>query len=121
MSDVNAGAQQQISTLSRDQPWLESKRMSTFLPMDPRPDLPPNMRNWTRFHYVEEYIGYWKYEQVTRVLGISLLALGVLALPVFTPGALVTLAVAGRYLDLCWWYNFIVHKFGINRTLALVD
>src|SRR3990167_9114618 len=112
--DLNAGAQQQLAQLVRMQGNAEAQAQSTMLPVESRPDLPPNIRNWTRWEYLEEYIGFWKYEHVTRMLGIIFLALGFLCLPYFTPGALLMIAVAGRYLDLAWWYNFIVHKFGNN-------
>ncbi len=120
--DVNAGSQSQATRLFSDKAKQEgSEYLSTMLPLDPRPDLPPNMRNWTRWNYVEEYAGYWKYEQVTRLMGIALLALGFITLNVFTPGALLMIAASGRLLDLSWWYNFIVHKFGNNRSLVLID
>ena len=120
--DANAGAQHGAARLFKDQAHNEGEDyLTTMLPMESRPDLPPNMRNWTRWGYIEEYAGYWKYEHITRVLGIALLALGFLTINVFTPGALLMLAASGRLLDLSWWYNFIVHKFGNNRSLVLVD
>ncbi len=120
--DAHAGAQQSASKLFRDTGRQQSEEyLSTMLPLDSRPDLPPNMRNHTRWAYVEEYMGYWKYEQICRLMGIALLVLGFVTLNVFLPGALLMLAVSARLLDLSWWYGFIAHKFGNFRSLVLID
>jgi hypothetical protein len=118
-----AGAQQGISTLAKDQPGVEmdAERMSTFLPVESRPDLPPNMRMWTRWQYLDEYIHYWRWGLITKALAIVLLIVGVLMIPFFVPGALLTLAVSARLGSLSWMYNFIVWTFGKYRTLVLVD
>lgn len=116
-----AGAHQQISTLVKDQPEKEALRQSTFLPVESDPNLPPNMRMWKRLEYLEEYIHYWRWGIITRIIAVPLLIAGVLTLPVFAPGALVMFAVAARLLDLSWWYHFIVYSFGKSRTIVLVD
>jgi hypothetical protein len=120
--DANAGAQSQTERLFADRAGDESSEyMSTMLPMDSKPDLPPTMKNWTRWQYLEEFVGYWKYEHMARVIGISLLVIGFLMLNVFLPGALVTIAVAARQIDLAWWYGEIARRFGQHRSLVLVD
>lgn len=116
--DFNAGAQQ-MRRMAAGQ--FAEEQHNTMLPAESKPDLPPNMRNWTRWEYLEEFVGYWKYEHVTRILAVALLALGILTLEVFTPGALLMIAVSARFFDLAWWYNLIVHKFGNHRSLVLVD
>ncbi len=122
MLNAHAGSQQQLETLLRDQPGLEgSDRMSTMLPVENDPNLPPNIRQLTRWEYLEEYIGYWKFDHVCRVLGAFLLAFGIASLNVFAPGALLMIAVSARLIDLGWWYNFIWSKFGTYRTITLVD
>jgi len=120
--NIHAGAQQQLDVLGRDQPSVEqSNRMSTYLPMDVAPNVPPNMRMHTRWAYLEEYIGYWKYDHVCKIVGAALLAAGITTLNVFAPGALLMIAVSARIIDLGWWANFIWAKFGNNRSLVLVD
>lgn len=122
MLNSNSGSQQQLETLLRDQPNLEQgERMSTMLPMEINGDLPPNIRQPTRWDYLEEYIGYWKMDHVCRVLGAFLLAFGIASLNVFAPGALLMIAVSARLIDLGWWNNFIWSKFGTYRTITLVD
>jgi hypothetical protein len=120
--NAHAGAQAQLEVLGRDQPGLEqSDRMSTYLPMDTAPNVPPNMRMHTRWAYLEEYLGYWKFDHVCKVVGAFLLAAGITTLNVFAPGALLMIAVSARIIDLGWWYNFIWSKFGNNRSLVFVD
>lgn len=122
MLNAHAGSQQQLETLLRDQPLLEAgDRMSTMLPVENNPNLPPNIRQHTRWEYLEEYIGYWKLDHACRVFGAVLLAVGIATLNVFTPGALLMIAVSARLIDLSWWYNFIWSKYGYSRTLTLVD
>jgi hypothetical protein len=98
-----------------------SDSQTTFLPIEQKPNLPPNMRSWTRWEYLSEYIGYWKYGLVTKAAGLLLLVIGFIMLGTFAPGGLLCIIVAGRLLDLAWWYNFITKQFGTNRTLVLVD
>lgn len=119
--NVHAGAHQQISSLAMDQPRKEEEKMSTFVPVEARPEVPPNMRQWIRLKYLEEYFGYWKYGKLCKYLGVVLVVLGILTLSVFPIGGLVMFAVAGRMVSLAWWYNFIVYTFGKSRTLVLVD
>jgi len=120
--NLHAGAQQQLETLGRDQPRLEqSDRLSTFLPVESAPNVPPNMRMHTRWAYLEEYVGYWKLDHICKVVGAVLLAAGITTLSAFTPGALLMIAVSARLIDLGWWYNFIWSKYGYYRTLVLID
>ena len=122
MHNASVAAQQQLETITRDQPKLETgDRMTTMLPMEVKPDLPPNIRQLTRWDYLEEYIGYWKLDHVCRVLGAFLLAFGIASLNVFAPGALLMIAVSARLIDLGWWNNFIWSKYGHYRTITLVD
>lgn len=118
--DFNAGAQQQALRLAQDgTPGQDN--MSTFMPVEQKPNLPPNMRQWTRWEYLSEFLGYWKYGLVTKLLGWALLVIGVLMLGTFAPGGLLAIMAAARLIDLAWWNNFIVYQFGHNRTLVLVD
>ncbi|MBI5229569.1 hypothetical protein HY991_05640 [Candidatus Micrarchaeota archaeon] len=119
--NVHSGAQQQISVLARDQPKKEEERMSTFLPVEVKPEVPPNMRMWTRLKYLEEYFGFWKYGKICKPLSVVLGALGVVALGVFPLGGLIMLAVSGRLYSLAWWYDFIIYTFGKSRTLVIID
>ena len=120
--DTHAGAQSQSERIFADKPQDESEEyMSTMLPIEAKPNLPPTMKNWTRWQYLEEFVGYWKYEHIARVIGITLLIIGFLMLNVFLPGALVTIAVAARQIDLAWWYGEIARRFGQHRSLVLVD
>ena len=120
--DTNAGASSQAERLFADRPADEgSEYMSSMLPMESKPGLPPTMKNWTRWQYLEEFVGYWKYEHMARVIGITLLVIGFLMLNVFLPGALLTIAVAARQIDLAWWYGEITRRFGQHRSLVLVD
>lgn len=122
LQNAHSGSQQQIEALTADQPQLEAgNRMSTMLPVEVNPNVPPNIRQHTRWEYLEEYIGYWKLDHVCRVVGAFLLAVGIATLNVFAPGALLTIAVAARLIDLGWWYNFIWSKYGHYRTVTLVD
>lgn len=122
MQNSNAGSQQQLETITRDQPQLESgSRMTTMLPMEVNPNVPPNIRQHTRWEYLEEYVGYWKFDHICRVVGAFLLAVGIATLNVFAPGALLMIAVSARLIDLGWWYNFIWSKYGTYRTITLVD
>ncbi len=120
--DTHAGGQSQAERLFADRPGEQgSEYLSTMLPMEAKPDLPPTMKNWTRWQYLEEFVGYWKYEHMARIIGITLLVIGFLMLNVFLPGALVTIAVAARQIDLAWWYGEIARRFGYHRSLVLVD
>ena len=120
-ADANAGSQAQLVQLGGGQVNMGSADQTTFLPIEQKPNLPPNMRSWTRWEYLSEYIGYWKYGVITKAVGWLLVLIGVLMLGVFAPGGLLCIIVAARLIDLAWWYNFITKQFGTNRTLVLVD
>ena len=119
---AHAGAQQQLAMLTEDEKAKATPdRMSTFLQVETKPDLPPNMRMSTRWNYLEEYFGYWLYHKYTVVGAVALLVAGIATLGIFWPGALLMIGVAGRLADLAWWNNFIINTFGKSRTLVLVD
>ncbi len=119
--EANANAQQQALRLSQDQPYRELESMSTYLPVEQKPHLPPNMRQWTRWEYFSEFLGYWKYGLITKIMGWTLLVVGIVMLSAFAPGGLLAIMAAARLIDLSWWHNFIFFQFGHNRTLVLVD
>lgn len=118
----NSAVQTQlVGGIVRSNNLPDNEMQTTFMPVDQKPELPPNMRQWTRWEYLLEYLGYWKYGMLTKALGWVLIPVGILMLGVFPLGGLLCLIIAGRLLDLAWWYNFIVFQFGKNRTLVLVD
>jgi hypothetical protein len=121
IANQNAGAQQQLVALGEAGNLGDAKRMSTFLPVESKPNIPPNMRMHYRWDYLLEYIGYWKAKILDQVAAAVLIVLGVLCLPVFAPGALLMIAVGARFNDLAWMNDFIINKFGKSRTIVLVD
>lgn len=120
VKNVHAGAQQQVAMLGRTE-GVDAKRMSTFLPVESKPGIPPTMRMHSRWDYLTEYFNFWKAGILTKIAGVALLVLGVICLPVFAPGGLLMIAVGARFNDLAWWNNFIINRFGKSRTLVLVD
>lgn len=93
----------------------------SFLPMEVSRKLPPNLRQWTRWEYLSEYVEWWKQGVTSKVLALVLFSLGILTLDTFAPGGLLMIAAAARHQDLAWMYDFIAKKFGQSRTLILVD
>ncbi len=117
----NASAQSQLVSMPSNPSQAESDMQSTFMPVEQKPNLPPNMRQWTRWEYLSEFVGFWKYGIITKAMGLILVVIGALMLSTFPIGGFLCLIVAGRLLDLAWWYNFIVFQYGKNRTIVLVD
>ncbi|MDP2717510.1 MAG: hypothetical protein Q8P02_02085 [Candidatus Micrarchaeota archaeon] len=93
----------------------------SYLPMEAERTLPPNLRQFTRYEYAIEYVEWWKQGITSKVQTILFFGLGLLTLETFPPGALLMFILAGRHKDLAWMYDFIAKKFGMSRTITLVD
>ncbi len=93
----------------------------SYMPMEVSRNLPPNLRQFTRWEYLSEYVEWWKQGVTSKVQSVLFVGLGLLTLTTFPPGALLMFAMAGRHLDLAWMYDFIAKKFGQSRTITLVD
>ncbi|MBI5036754.1 hypothetical protein HZC09_05415 [Candidatus Micrarchaeota archaeon] len=94
---------------------------TTFMPVDVAENVPPSLRQWTRWEYLSEYVEWWKQGVTSGVQAVVLFGLGLLTLDKFAPGALLMFALAARHQDLSWMYNFIAKKFGMSRTIMLID
>jgi hypothetical protein len=78
----------------------------------------PLLRFVNRWEYLKEYIyDFYLTGKRSQLYEIATLVFGVMALPVFAPGALILLAMAGRNHSRAWYCNFVVNIFGKNRTL----
>lgn len=93
----------------------------SYLPMEVERTLPPNLRQFTRWEYLAEYVEWWRQGITSKIQTILFFALGLLTLETFPPGALLMFILAGRHKELAWMYDFIAKKFGYSRTLTLVD
>ncbi len=93
----------------------------SYLPMEAERTLPPNLRQFTRWEYAIEYVEWWKQGITSKIQTILFFGLGLLTLETFPPGALLMFILAGRHKDLAWMYDFIAKKFGMSRTITLVD
>ncbi len=93
----------------------------SYMPMEVERTVPPNLRQFTRWEYLAEYVEWWRQGVTSKAQAVLFAALGLLTLQTFPPGALLMFALAGRHQDLAWMYDFIAKKFGQSRTLTLVD
>lgn len=93
----------------------------SYMPMEVERTLPPNLRQFTRWEYLAEYVEWWRQGITSKIQTILFFALGLLTLETFPPGALLMFMLAGRHKELAWMYDFIAKKFGYSRTLTLVD
>jgi len=94
---------------------------TSYLPMEIAPGTPPTMRQWSRTQYISEYVDFYTLGIKSKVKGIALLALGVVTIPYFAPGALLMFALAARNQDVGWMCTYINESFGKNRSIVLVD
>jgi hypothetical protein len=85
------------------------------------PNQSPNMRQSTRWDYLTEYIAYWVDHKKFWVYTALFIIAGVWALGVFAPVGLLMIMIAAKFKAMAWMDDFIIHKFGANRTLVLVD
>ena len=99
----------------------QNKHKVSMMPIEVTPGTPPNMRMHKRWDYMEEYIDFWKRGVTSKLKAIGFVTFGILTLETFPPGALLMFALAARHQDLAWLYDFIVKKFGRQRTIVLVD
>ena len=95
-------------------------RMSlTNVPLTITKGTRPMMRFVNRWEYLKEYVNdFYLTGKRSQLKELACLVLGVLALPVFAPGALVLLALAGRNHSRAWYCNGVVNFFGLGRTLV---
>ncbi len=94
---------------------------TSYLPMTVEKGTPPTMRMWSRTQYISEYVDFYTLGVKSKVKGIAMLALGVVTIPYFAPGALLMFALAARYQDVGWMCTFINESFGKNRSIVTVD
>lgn len=81
---------------------------------------PPFMRQHNRWDYVKEYIDEnYLVGKKAEILFILTLVIGIAGLKFFLPGALLTLALSGRYYGIAWWGHGVSKKFGEGRTIVL--
>jgi hypothetical protein len=85
------------------------------------PGQSPNMRQAVRWDYLVEYIGYWVDHKRYLAYAIVFVGGGILALNMWAPVGLLMIAVGAKFKSMSWMDNFIVKKFGANRSLVLVD
>lgn len=85
------------------------------------PGQSPNMRQASRWDYLVEYIGYWVDHKRYFAYSVVFVGGGILALNLWAPVGLLMIAVGAKFKAMSWMDNFIVKKFGANRSLVLVD
>jgi hypothetical protein len=85
------------------------------------PGQSPNMRQSTRWNYLSEYIGYWIDHKRYLVYAVVFAGAGIWALHTWAPIGLLMIMVAAKFKTMSWMDNFIIKKFGANRSLVLVD
>ncbi|MEW5955516.1 MAG: hypothetical protein AB1626_03200 [Candidatus Micrarchaeota archaeon] len=76
-----------------------------------------NMRASTRWDYLCEYAGYYIDHYRFLLFAVILVAGGLLMLGVFWPVGLLMIALGAKYKNTSWWDDFIVRKFGRDRTI----
>jgi len=81
------------------------------------PGVRANMRASTRWDYLSEYVGYFIDYYRFLLFAILLAAVGLVMIGVLWPLGLLMIALAGKYKNMSWWDDFIVRKFGKNRTI----
>lgn len=98
----------------------EKNRLSlTNVPLTITKGTKPFMRHVNRWEYLTEYIyDFYLTGKRSQAMELACIVLGVLALPVFAPGALILLAMAGRNHSRAWFSDNVVNTFGLNRTLV---
>jgi len=94
---------------------------TTMLPIDVKPGTPPTLRQHSRYDYFMEYVDFWTLGVKCKAKAVAFFVLGLLSINYFAPGALLLFALSAREQDIGWMCNFIIEKFGANRTIALVD
>ena len=113
--DVNAN----LAALTGPKLDLDNRNTLTNVPLTVTKGTRPMMRFNNRWEYLKEYINdFYLTGKRSQITELACLALGFLALPVFAPGALVLLAIAGRNHSRAWFCNGVVNEFGKNRTLV---
>ncbi len=90
-----------------------------YAEVDPKQS--PNMRQALRWDYLVEYIGYWIDHKKFLVYAVAFVGAGIWALGVWAPVGLLMIAVGAKFKAMSWMDNFIVKKFGANRSLVMVD
>ena len=92
---------------------------AAYAEVDPKQS--PNMRQAKRWDYLVEYIGYWVDHKKFLAYAVVFVGAGILTLHVWAPVGLLMIAVGAKFKSMSWMDNFIVKKFGANRSLILVD
>jgi len=95
--------------------------MLSFTSVETNPDIPTFMRTNNRWDYVKEYIDFWKNEKTAALQFVFFLGAGIFTLPLFPPGGLLMIAMAGRFKSLQYWNKFVYRDFGKYRTLIMID
>ena len=85
------------------------------------PGQSPNMRQASRWDYLVEYIGYWFTHKKFLVYAVIFIGAGIWALNAWAPVGLLMIALGAKFKQMSWMHNFIVKKFGANRSLVLFD
>lgn len=103
-------------------PQSPPNQMTTFVPMQVKPNVPPMFKTDKRWTYLTEYINdFYIGSKKSLFKAIIYLALGLFILNKFAPGALLMIALAGRYYNISWWQNEVLGPvFSGGRALLLV-
>ncbi len=97
----------------------QNNRTITNVPLTITKGTRPFMRFQNRWEYLKEYINdFYLTGKRSQITELACIVMGFLALPVFAPGALVLLAIAGRNHSRAWYCDGVVNEFGKNRTLV---
>ena len=109
-----------LKRIASPAPGVETGAVSVaYAEVDPKQS--PNLRQSTRWDYLTEYIGYWvDNKKFLAYFGIFLVV-GIWALNIFAPVGLLMIMIAAKFKSMAWMDNFIVTKFGANRSLVLFD
>ncbi|NYZ75276.1 hypothetical protein H0O03_03370 [Candidatus Micrarchaeota archaeon] len=81
------------------------------------PNVRANMRASTRWDYTCEYAGYFIDYYRFLLFAVALVAGGILLLGAFWPIGLLMIMLGAKYKNMSWWDDFIVRKFGKNRSV----
>lgn len=95
--------------------------MKSFQYVEVDPKVRANMRAATRWDYFNEYIAYWMDNKRFWIYAILLVGGGILMLSVFAPVGLLMIMLGAKYRNVAWMDKFVYGKFGVNRSLILVD
>ncbi|VVB70139.1 Uncharacterised protein [uncultured archaeon] len=97
-----------------------SNQFLTNVPTKITKGTPPFMRQSNRWEYLKEFIDeFYIVGKKAEIMFVLTTVLGIAGLNYFLPGALLTLALAGRYYGIAWWGHGVAKKFGQQRTIML--